>query len=427
MKNFFQKHKILKEVLPLFVALLLVGILFLSPLAVMRKYSQKQLMAFANNPKSRTEFVGYSIKEQAFSNYGFLPILGSSELEHVDAFHPSVYADKYNKAWTPFLAGQPGTQSLTQFFYVNSVAQQLHGRKIVFIISPQWFKPQGIPVPALENFVSKGEVYSWLLSAKSGNFATQQLAARLQRTPDFDDDLLIGSCLKTLSQNKALNAAQRTAVFAAQEFWKKEDLLFSAFSTKMEGADAKLAKVHKYAKQLPAHPTPAELNQRAYDLGEKAANNNPWGINNKLWTKYKGLLMSEKGSYARVSYLSSPEYGDFQQLLNQFAANDNQVLFVIQPVNGKWYRDYAGLPYERLREFSSKIKEQLNAQGFNHVLDLTDKYYEPYYSGDTIHFGTRGWLAVDRGIDKFMKTSHATNYHLDNKKFLSVNWQMNTK
>ncbi len=40
---------------------------------------------------------------------------------------------------------------------MNSVEKQLHNRKIVFIISPQWFTRKGIGTPELSQFVSKGE------------------------------------------------------------------------------------------------------------------------------------------------------------------------------------------------------------------------------------------------------------------------------
>lgn len=427
MNAFLQRHRIFKELGPLGIAVAVVLILLFSPLNVSPHYSQQQLDNFAANPWSRTSFIGYSIKDQAFSDDKFLPILGSSELEHFDAFHPSVWADKYDKSWTPFLAGKPGTQSLTHFFYLNSMSQQLKNRKLVFIISPQWFKPQGIPVPALENFTSKGEVYSWLRTANPHAFATQQLAQRLMRVPSFTDDMLIKSALKNLARQKKLNPAQRTSVALADQFWKKEDLLFSFVSTSERNQNRGMKQIRKLEQQLPENPTPVQLNKRAYDLGEKAANNNPWGINNEVWNRHRNALTASKGRGQSVNYLVSPEWTDFQQLLNQLAANHNDVQFVIQPVNGKWDSDYAGFSYGTFADFATKIKLQLNSQGFHNVLDLTPKYYEPYYSGDTIHMGTRGWLAMDRAIDKFVDAPFKANYHLNNARFLSQKWATETQ
>jgi D-alanine transfer protein len=107
-----------------------------------------------------------------------------------------------------------------------------------------------------------------------------------------------------------------------------------------------------------------------------------------------------------------------------FAKNNNDVLFVIQPVNGSW-SSYTGVSKATLENFSSKIKTQLRSQGFYQIADLTDMYNTPYASGDTVHFGTKGWLATDKAIEKFMKTPSKVNYHIDNSLFLSKDWAMN--
>ena len=62
---------------------------------------------------------------------------------------------------------------------------------------------------------------------------------------------------------------------------------------------------------------------------------------------------------------------------------------------------------------------------FYQIADLTDMYNTPYASGDTVHFGTKGWLATDKAIEKFMKTPSKVNYHIDNSLFLSKDWAMN--
>ena len=101
--------------------------------------------------------------------------------------------------------------------------------------------------------------------------------------------------------------------------------------------------------------------------------------------------------------------------------NNNDVQFVIPPVNGAWYQ-YTGLSYEMLQEFSAKIKYQLNSQGFHHIYDMTDKFNEKYYIGDTIHLNNRGWVALDKKIEEFMSHPTKTAYKLDNAQFFSTEW-----
>ena len=423
MNEFFAKHKIFRALGPLVIALILVVAVFLSPLTKAIHYGPKQLKLFASDAKSRTMFVGYSAKSQVLQKKQFLPILGSSELEHFNSFHPSVYAAKYKTSWTPMLAGQPGTQSLTQYFYVNSIGKELDHRKLVFIISPQWFKPQGIPTPYLENFVSKGELYTWLLTANPKKSEISDLACYLLTIKSFTDDDLLGSCLKNIAAGLPLNHAQRLAIRTAESFWKREDTLFTYTDTFVNDRTKAQQKIKKFTKYLPKSSNPERLEAVAIRQGKHMSTNNPYHINNGTWRLHKHLIMAQKGKMTNISYLSSPEYYDFQQLLTLFAKHHVDVDFVIQPVNGYFDEQVTGAPYQAFADFSRKITYQLNSQGFHNVLDLTDKFAEPYYSGDTIHFGTRGWLAVDLQIDKFMKQPFKANYKLDNRQFLSKEWE----
>ncbi|EQC95434.1 MAG: D-alanyl-lipoteichoic acid biosynthesis protein DltD [Lactococcus lactis] len=419
------KIKIFRAIGPLIAALVLVALLIFLPFNVGMKYSKDQLVKFAQSPLNTPTFTGYSIKKQAYSDPEFLPVLGSSEMEHVDSFHPSAYFRKYNSGFIPFLVGQPGTTTLTHFFYMNSVADELKNRKIVFVISPQWFSKQGIVESELKNFVSKGEIYGWLKEADPKAATTTQLAKHLLKFRSLKSEETIYNSLERLAAKKPLTALQKMTVATNLQFWRKEDLLFSNMSQFTADHLGLSPKINKFAKELPNDPTSENLNRLAVDQGEKSSNNNPFKINNNVWnqrikSKYKHLENYKK----KVSYLESPEYQDFQQLLNVFAENHNDVLFVIQPVNGSW-SSYTGVSEETLQNFSSKIKTQLRSQGFNQIADLTDMYNTPYASGDTVHFGTKGWLATDKAIEKFMKTPSNLKYHIDNSLFLSKDWAMN--
>lgn len=419
------KIKIFRAIGPLIAALALVGLLIFLPINVGMKYSKDQLVKFAQSPLNTPSFTGYSIKKQAYSDPEFLPVLGSSEMEHVDSFHPSAYFKKYNSGFTPFLVGQPGTTTLTHFFYMNSVANELKNRKIVFVISPQWFSKQGIVESELKNFVSKGEIYGWLKEADPKADTTTQLAKHLLRFRSLKSEETIYNSLERLADKKPLTTLQKMTVATNLQFWRKEDLLFSSVSQFTAQPLGLTPKINKFAKELPNDPTSENLEKLAVDQGKDSSNNNPFQINNQVWdkkikSKYKHLENYKK----HVSNLESPEYQDFQQLLNVFAKNNNDVLFVIQPVNGSW-SSYTGVSKATLENFSSKIKTQLRSQGFYQIADLTDMYNTPYASGDTIHFGTKGWLATDKAIEKFMKTPSKVNYHIDNSLFLSKDWAMN--
>ncbi|GAB2026882.1 D-alanyl-lipoteichoic acid biosynthesis protein DltD [Lactovum odontotermitis] len=419
------KNKLLKTFGPVIAAFFLVLFLIYLPLNIGMKFSREQLVKFAQFPYNSLSFTGYSVKKQAFSDSRFLPILGSSELGHIDPFHPSSYFTKYPAGFTPYLAGQPGTTSLTQYFYVNSVAQQLKNRKIVFIISPQWFTQKGMREDELSNFVSKGEIYSWMKSADPKSEDTAKLAKRLLQFKFSNSESTIHTVLKRFANNQAMTEQQKISVSFSLQFWRKEDLLFSGVSQLTTNQIGLHSKIKKMSRLLPKYQNFEKLDELAGYLGKKSSSSNDFRINNKVWKKIsRSPEKMRKGRLEQVDYLESPEYNDFQQLLNVFAENHNDVLFVIQPVNGSWY-SYLGLSEQKLEDFSVKIQKQLRSQGFNQITDLTDYYNTPYAVGDTIHLGYRGWLAADLAIEKFMKQPSEVNYKLDNSRFLSKNWALN--
>lgn len=423
MKN----NRILRELAPFLTALLLILLLIFLPFNVSPQYSKHQLNEFAADPGNRLNFIGYTAKSQAFSDPDYLPILGSSELEHTNPYHPTSFFTKYPSGYTPYLVGMPGTSPLTHFFYVNSVSNQLKDRKMVFIISPQWFTKKGIGEAAFQQFISKGEIYSWISSANPKDLSTQVIARRLLKFKGPTDDILISKSLHALEKGKAVNPGIKGLVLVSEQFWKKEDDLFSGISTFESSKKNKLHAADKLAKQLPGTQDNAVMREDALKIAINAQNNNPFRINNRVWNKtivsrWKNL----KGFQNNVSYLNSPEYANFQALLELLAKNHNDVQFIIQPVNSDWV-NYTGLSIPMLQEFSRKITYQLKSQGFNTVTDFTNKYNTPYFSGDTDHFGTIGWLDASLAIQKFMKAPpQSPRYHINNQKFMSKEWANQT-
>lgn len=76
-------------------------------------------------------------------------------------------------------------------------------------------------------------------------------------------------------------------------------------------------------------------------------------------------------------------------------------------------------------EFSAKIKYQLTSQGFTNIADYSTQQNTPYFMQDTIHLGWKGWLAADKEIAPFLKSSNSQgeNYTINNRYFLSKEWQ----
>jgi D-alanine transfer protein len=76
-----------------------------------------------------------------------------------------------------------------------------------------------------------------------------------------------------------------------------------------------------------------------------------------------------------------------------------------------------------LKQFDRKIHYQLQSQGFNNIVDLSNKGNVPYFMTDTIHLGWRGWLAVDQRVNPFLSKHQKQPHYTISDKFYSTKWQ----
>ena len=113
-------------------------------------------------------------------------------------------------------------------------------------------------------------------------------------------------------------------------------------------------------------------------------------------------------------------------VLNQFAQNDTNVLFVIPPVNSKW-SDYTGLNEDMYQKAVEKIKYQLQSQGFKNIADFSRDGDKAYFMQDIIHMGWNGWVAMDKAVNPFLTEKQSKPNYQINKQFLSKKWANYTK
>lgn len=411
------KSKLLSSLGPFIIALLIVIVILYSPINWFAKPTKKDLHDSASS-MSINVLKGNALKNEAIASGAFLPFFGSSELSRVNAFHPSVLAKKYNRPYEPFLLGAPGTQSLTHSFMIDSAAKDLTNHKVVFIISPQWFVKDGVPDPMFSLFYSPLETYQWLMNIDEYNETTTYVANRLLSFDNIKSDTQMKRLLKKVKKEDSFTKLDKQQMAFRYKSLQKEDHIFSKI-----GVKSKNNRIDKRTDDLPNVYDFNVLDQLASQIGKEKTDNNEFEITNNFYSKriapIKGTL---KNSQKGFNYLSSPEYADFQVVLEQMAEYNIDPLFVIPPVNKKW-SDYTGLSTDMLDDFSDKITTQLTSQGFNHIVDFTSKRDEPYFMEDTIHIGWRGWLDLDRELQTFLADEERPTYHLDSAYYYSKEWQ----
>lgn len=393
------------------------GLIVLGLLVVPFHFStvKSHTLATAAVSLKKNVLVGERMKDEAVRR-DYVPFMGSSELSRLDAFHPSVLAQKYHRPYHTLLLGGPGTQSLVQYADNQSLFQRLRGRKVVFIISPQWFTPQGQRPDAFAYYYSPLQTTRWLLG-KRGGLADRYAARRLLQMGNTKGG--VHQALMNVAAGQPVQGLLRTRLQISLQILQNEEGLFGRHTSAKNQA-----KIMQSAAKLPFKENQQQLATLARNMGAQATNGNQFGIRNHFFDKRLGgdKLSDLKGAQVKFDYRRSPEYSDFQLLLTAFAKNHVQVQFVIPPVNQKW-ATYTGLRSGMMTQTVAKIKTQLHQQGFTHVLDLSRDGNQPYFMEDTIHLGWRGWLKVDQTVKPFLEQRQATPQYRLNNQYFTKTWQ----
>lgn len=398
---------------PVIVAILILLVFLVSPFKL---NVNKKILPGASISQSVDVFKGTAIKKAALEK-NYVAFMGSSELSRIDPLHPSVLARKYHRSYRPFLLGAAGSQSLSHYWAMQGINRQLKNKKAVFIISPQWFVKKGIDPQAFAYYYSNLQVITWLKTADKSEMDIYA-AKRLLQMKNLHSDSIIEDAVERIASGKTLTDIQKTYVDLKYNELSHEDQLFSVLHV-----NTRTSIIKRQMKQLPDTYNYSKLDKLAYDLGKKNTTNNPFEVDNVFWKKrLKGAYKNLKNEQSDFNYVSSPEYADFQLVLNQFAKNNTNVLFVIPPINKSWAK-YTGLSMKMIATFDKKIKYQLKQQGFTNIVDMSKDGSEHYFMQDTIHLGWRGWLKLDKYVDPFLTKKQKTPKFKINNYFYSKNWQ----
>ncbi len=411
------KKRLLAIFGPIILAAVMMLAVLLAPFWAHKYTASPQTQQNAATSLSPVVLKGQLLKQSALKNK-YVPFFGSSEWSRIDPFHPATLARKYHRSYRPFLLGARGTQSLTHFFDMQSINGQLKRKRAVFFISPQWFVSIGENPNAFSYYYSPLQTVTWIRN-ETGSAMDQYAAKRLLAMPSGNSDKIIAAALHRIEQGSRPTKFQMAYVNTRHRILLNEDQIFSRINVPNKNSH----RVLKSMKLLPKTYNYRQLNRLAGKIGKRQTNSNRFDVSNKFWNRrLKAHVKRLKNFQKHLSYLKSPEYSDFQLVLNQFAKDKTEVLFIIPPINHKW-QVYTGLSSEMLARFNQKITYQLRSQGFNHIDNLSQDGRQPYFMTDTIHPGWRGWLAMDRQIRPFLTRQVAVpKYHLNNK-FYSEKWQ----
>ncbi|KAA6450047.1 D-alanyl-lipoteichoic acid biosynthesis protein DltD [Bacillus atrophaeus] len=347
--------------------------------------------ATALNPNM---FQGLYLQNKMLEEQKYLPIYGSSELSRLDKFHPSNYFQVNNQGFTPYLVGKGGSQSLIHAINFAAHADQLKGKKLVFIVSPQWFTKHGSDEQHFAPNYSALQGLDLAFNDTIDPAVKKQMMKRMLHYKAVTNDAVLSELYQAMLQGQTWKVnLLKPAAKSYYSLLQKKDLYYS-----MAESEGPKRQVSQSVKDKPW----SVLKQEADKMGEDHSRSNVFHIDDPSYRKLKHKVPKVKNRNKHRTYAKSPEFGDFELMLDILKDAGAEPMFVSIPVNGKWY-DYTGFPKNGRTDYYKKVKKQIEAKGFQ-VADLSGHEYDPYFMKDTIHIGWKGWVYVDKAIEEFYKT-----------------------
>lgn len=386
---------------PLILAFSVLLLLIAIPNQWIESFIPKSRVSEAATELDLFMFQGKYIQDKMLEDPHYLPMYGSSELSRLDQFHPSNYFKVNQAGFTPFLIGRGGTESLIHFLNFSEHTQQLKGKKLVFVLSPQWFQPKGADeshfVPNYSTLQGYDLAFNQKLDPKLKKQAIQRL---LHYTPVKNDIMLSTLYRAELSNDWRIQKEAsliRPFAYMYRAILHKKDLYYT-----LAGGVQR----HRVISHAVKNKSWQQLQAEANRIGKHQANNNSFYVINSQYNKLKARIPSLKNYKKGASYGKSLEYQDFQLVLDLLKESGAKPLFISVPVNGVWY-DYTGFPKSGRTSYYKRIKQQIEAEGFQ-VADFSKHEYDPYFMKDTIHIGWKGWVYTDKAIQDWYSDKNQT-------------------
>lgn len=345
-------------------------------------------------------FQGTLLQGLALQNSSILPMYGSSEFGHGGRYNPTKLFTGEPTGWMPYLVGHAGSEDIIQALYAS--AQDLQGKKIALSLSAQWFGGSGIAQNTFGANFSALQAYNMLANPSLTDQTKKVFAQRLIQFNEVKQGYpILAGMLRYYGQTDLKSRLLEAA------YWPMG---------KIELAALEIQDATKTVNVLNALP-PKEVAQNANSIGPKALpswslqiqkanadvkkneNNNPYGVSNQYYNQNEKKLPTIKNSSVKSYFYPSPEYKDLDLLMQVLKDEGAEPIFMIQPVNGRWY-DLMGFPKEQRQKYYDEIRQRCNENGFA-LADMSNHEYDLYFMDDPSHPSEKGWLYFDEVLNNF--------------------------
>lgn len=391
----------MKKLTPLLIAAFLfaatvIGMGMFLGKAVDRKTGD--LLYFNGDSRNRC----FRAMDNIFAEDGVIPVYGSSELSSGGSVSfPEQLFQEGNSDFNMILIGRGGTQSLLHALDVGAMADQIPNKKVVLVLSPQWFTEKGAQPEGYSSLFSERMFVEFLKNTALPLELRTAVSQRIQ-------SLLI-------EDPPQLKRVQRYDAVILQNVFDPVGRLGQAIYNGFLDQKELFSLVRKTRNLMVSYEgEPVKAADIDYDVlrevsvreGKNACSGNNFYIKNDYYERLvekPSDLDWYRGTWSDLSYAVSPEYEDLALFLEVCEATDVTPLIVSVPVHGYWY-DQRSFPKEGRELYYENIRELCKEYDVA-LADFSDKEYEPYFLRDIMHVGWKGWAYIDEAVYQFYEQS----------------------
>ena len=329
---------------------------------------------------------------------GDLIILGSSELANADyiAQNPAnMFPNNYLNSFVS-LVGRAYVQDLLNAIKIGALSDSFKDKKIVLVVSLQWFLDKEINKDGFKSHFSELQFYRTMNNDKISENEKKYICNRTAELANGEPSLVVPLIYSYLYSRDDVFSKIGFNILKPYYFLREKFL-----SLKDKYVSYKAVKRFKDCPPCNAKKINWEKeNEIAVETGKSECTNNEFYVYDDYYNDYlKPNIDSLKDSFKGVDLVNSNEMKDYELFLKMCKESEIKPYIVFMSTNGLYY-DFTGLTKDKREKFYNKLAEIADSYGFDY-LDLRGHEYEPYFLKDVMHLGWKGWLYVDRKITEY--------------------------
>jgi len=328
---------------------------------------------------------------------GDLIILGSSELNSAVPQNPREFFPNNKFDYNVNLVGRAGAQSLLNTIRVGALSEDFKDKKVVFVVSMQWFFKKEIDKPSTKAHFSEVQFYDFMDNDAVSKPDKEYVCNRFSNLISEETSLAQPYLYSKLYSKGGLYSSFGLTWFKPYYYLSRKP--FVNLKDTFQSYNA-VKRFKDYPKVEVKDINWDDEEAKAVEMGKSVCTNNSFYVMDSYYDTYLAPgIDAAKNRMQNIDLLASNEFGDYDVFLKTCVQTGVKPYVVFMSSNG-WYYDYMGLSREKRHAFFDKLCEITEKNGFDY-LDLRDKEYEPYFLMDVMHLGWGGWLHVNKKITEY--------------------------